>query len=100
MTFIAQDAYSHVGHDLYDTEHHKIGKINQAFRGPRGTLEWVRVSTGLLGSKDRFVPIAQAQRTDDGLVVPISKETVQDSPTIHPQLAELTADEEAVLRDY
>ena len=79
-----QDAYSHVDHPLYDVDHHKIGKIKQAFRGPTGSLDWVTVSTGRLHHEQKFVPIADADRTDEGLVVPFSKDTVAAAPTIDP----------------
>jgi len=37
------------------------------------------VQTGLFGTKESFVPLAQADLTDDGLSVPYTKDQVKDA---------------------
>ena len=44
--------------------------------------EWITVRTGLFGTKESFVPIRDADLTDDGVRVPVSKERVKDAPKI------------------
>jgi hypothetical protein len=100
MTFTKQDAYRYVGHHLYDADRHKIGKIKRAVRGCRGSLDWVAVTVGHVGGKEKLVPIADATAADEGLAVRFSKAKVEAAPAIDPLGRNLSADEEAALRAY
>ena len=55
--------------------------------------------TGLFGTKESFVPIRNADLTDDGLRVPVSKEQVKDAPKIDTD-GHLSPQEEQELYRY
>jgi len=100
MTFTKQDAYRYIGHHLYDADRHRIGKIKRAVRDSRGSLDWVTVTIGHVGGKERLVPIADGKTADEGLAVPFSKEKIEAAPAIDPVGRNLSADEEAALQAY
>jgi uncharacterized protein (TIGR02271 family) len=58
--------------------------------------EWALVHTGMFGTKETFVPLAEATRQGDDLVVPYDKATVKDAPRVDAD-GELTEAEEAEL---
>ena len=72
-----------IGKDVYDEAGEKIGSASEVYLDDEtGQPEWVTVRTGLFGTKESFVPIRNADLTDDGLRVPVSKERVKDAPKI------------------
>jgi uncharacterized protein (TIGR02271 family) len=81
---IGTDTISRViGQDVYDESGEKIGSAAEVYLDDEtGQPEWVTVRTGLFGMKESFVPIRDADLTDDGVRVPISKERVKDAPKI------------------
>src|SRR3954469_22091077 len=83
-TMIGTDTISRViGQDVYDESGEKIGSAAEVYLDDEtGQPEWVTVRTGLFGTKESFVPIRQADLTDDGLRVPVSKSAVKDAPKI------------------
>src|SRR5829696_7015750 len=61
----------------------KIGTVAQVYLDDQtGQPEWVTVRTGLFGTKESFVPIRNADLTNDGVRVPVSKARVKDAPKI------------------
>jgi uncharacterized protein (TIGR02271 family) len=81
---IGTDTISRViGQDVYDESGDKIGSASEVYLDDEtGQPEWVTVRTGLFGTKESFVPIRNADLTDDGVRVPVSKAKVKDAPTI------------------
>jgi uncharacterized protein (TIGR02271 family) len=81
---IGTDTISRViGQDVYDQSGEKIGSASEVYLDDEtGQPEWVTVRTGLFGTKESFVPIRDADLTDDGLRVPVSKDRVKDAPKI------------------
>jgi uncharacterized protein (TIGR02271 family) len=78
----------------------KIGRIADIYvdnttRQP----EWVLVNTGLFGTKESFVPLAQASEQDGDILVPYDKATIKDAPKIDID-GELSEQEEAELYQY
>src|SRR4029453_2025574 len=67
--------------------------------GETGQPEWVTVRTGLFGTKESFVPIRDADVTDDGLRVPVSKDRGKDAPKIDTD-GHLSPQEEQELYRY
>ena len=61
--------------------------------------EWALVNTGMFGTKSTFVPLAQATKKDDSLVVPYSKDHVTGAPKMDPD-GELSQQDEAELYAY
>jgi uncharacterized protein (TIGR02271 family) len=68
---------------VYDESGQKIGSASEVYLDDEtGRPEWVTVRTGLFGTKESFVPIGNADLTDDGVRVPVSKDRVKDAPKI------------------
>src|SRR3712207_2842464 len=83
-TMIGTDTISRViGQDDYDESGEKIGSAAEVYLDDEtGQPEWVTVRTGLFGTKESFVPIRNADLTNDGVRVPVTKEQVKDAPKI------------------
>jgi uncharacterized protein (TIGR02271 family) len=98
---IGTDTISRViGQDVYDESGEKIGSASEVYLDDEtGQPEWVTVRTGLFGTKESFVPIRNADLTDDGVRVPVSKTQVKDAPKIDTD-GHLSPDEEQELYRY
>src|SRR6478609_1024638 len=98
---IGTDTISRViGQDVYDESGEKIGSAAEVYLDDEtGEPEWVTVRTGLFGTKESFVPIRNADLTDDGVRVPVSKERVKDAPKIDTD-GHLSPEEEQELYRY
>jgi uncharacterized protein (TIGR02271 family) len=98
---IGTDTISRViGQDVYDESGEKIGSAAEVYLDDEtGQLEWVTVRTGLFGTKESFVPIRDAELTDDGVRVPVSKTQVKDAPKIDTD-GHLSPQEEQELYRY
>jgi uncharacterized protein (TIGR02271 family) len=72
-----------IGKDVYDQSGDKIGSASEVYLDDEsGQPEWVTVRTGLFGTKESFVPIRDADLTENGLRVPVSKSQVKDAPKV------------------
>jgi uncharacterized protein (TIGR02271 family) len=100
-TMIGTETISRViGKDVYDESGEKIGSASEVYLDDEtGQPEWVTVRTGLFGTKESFVPIRDANLTDDGLRVPVSKNAVKDAPKIDTD-GHLSPQEEQELYRY
>ena len=98
---IGTDTISRViGQDVYDESGEKIGSAAEVYLDDEtGQPEWVTVRTGLFGTKETFVPIRDANLTDDGVRVPVSKTQVKDAPKIDTD-GHLSPQEEQELYRY
>jgi uncharacterized protein (TIGR02271 family) len=98
---IGTDTISRViGQDVYDEAGEKIGSASEVYLDDEtGQPEWVTVRTGLFGTKESFVPIRNADLTDDGVRVPVSKTQVKDAPKIDTD-GHLSPEEEQELYRY
>src|SRR5215218_3175097 len=100
-TMIGTDTISRViGQDVYDEAGQKIGSASEVYLDDEtGQPEWVTVKTGLFGTKESFVPIRNADLTNDGVRVPVSKTQVKDAPKIDTD-GHLSPQEEQELYRY
>ena len=98
---IGTDTISRViGQDVYDESGDKIGSASEVYLDDEtGQPEWVTVRTGLFGTKESFVPIRNADLTDDGVRVTVSKTQVKDAPKIDTD-GHLSPEEEQELYRY
>ena len=98
---IGTDTISRViGQAVYDESGDKIGSASEVYLDDEtGQPEWVTVRTGLFGTKESFVPIRNADLTDDGVRVPVSKTQVKDAPKIDTD-GHLSPEEEQELYRY
>lgn len=98
---IGTDTISRViGQDVYDESGEKIGSAAEVYLDDEtGQPEWVTVRTGLFGTRESFVPIRNADLTNDGVRVPVSKSRVKDAPKIDTD-GHLSPQEEQELYRY
>src|SRR4051794_20466876 len=90
-----------IGHDVYDEAGEKIGSASEVYLDDEtGQPEWATVRTGLFGTKESFVPIRNADLTDDGLRVAVSKAQVKDAPKIDAEGHLSPQEEEELYRYY
>jgi uncharacterized protein (TIGR02271 family) len=101
-TMIGTETISRViGQDVYDESGEKIGSAAEVYLDDEtGQPEWVTVRTGLFGTKESFVPIRNADLTDEGVRVPVSKEQVKDAPKIDTDGHLSPQEEEELYRYY
>ncbi|MFF2270032.1 PRC-barrel domain-containing protein [Cellulosimicrobium cellulans] len=79
----------------------KVGKVGQVFLDDHsGEPEWVTVKTGLFGTAESFVPLADADVQGDEIRVPYTKDTVKGAPRVDDSEGHLSLDEEAELYRY
>ena len=89
-----------IGGTAYSTAGEKIGSIGQVYLdNASGEPAWVTVKTGFFGSNESFVPLEQAELTDDGVRVPYDKDRVKGAPNIETD-RELSEQEENQLYSY
>ncbi len=89
-----------IGGTAYTNDGDKIGSIGQVYLdNASGEPAWVTVKTGLFGSSESFVPLDQAELTDDGVRVPYDKDRVKGAPNIESD-RELSEQEEDRLYSY
>jgi uncharacterized protein (TIGR02271 family) len=90
-----------IGADVYDADGDKIGTASEVFLDDQsGNPEWVTVTTGLFGTKETFVPIRDADLTDNGVRVPVSKAAVKDAPKIDTDGHLSPQEEQELYRHY
>ncbi|HSJ75484.1 MAG TPA: PRC and DUF2382 domain-containing protein, partial [Gemmatimonadales bacterium] len=90
-----------IGSELLDANGNKIGKIGQIFLDDEtGQPEWVTVNTGLFGTNESFVPLADAEVTGDALRVSYDKDKVKDAPNVDIDGGHLDEAQEADLYRY
>ncbi|MGY1685186.1 PRC and DUF2382 domain-containing protein [Geodermatophilus sp. SYSU D00867] len=89
-----------IGQDVYDEAGEKIGSASEVYLDDEtGQPEWATVRTGLFGTKESFVPLRDADLTNDGLRVRVSKAQVKDAPKIDTD-GHLSPQEEQELYRY
>jgi PRC-barrel domain len=85
------------GRAMVDPVGDRLGMIDAIYLDDEtGQPEWATVTSGLFGTKQTFVPLAQAQATGDSVQVPYDKAQVKDAPNMAAD-GQLSQDEEAAL---
>jgi uncharacterized protein (TIGR02271 family) len=89
-----------VDRDVYGSDGSKIGAARQVYVDDEtGRPEWVTVRTGLFGTSESFVPLADATVSGDRVVVPYEKSFVKDAPNLRED-GHLTPEQERELYAY
>ncbi|HVK34677.1 MAG TPA: PRC and DUF2382 domain-containing protein [Microlunatus sp.] len=89
-----------VDRDVYGSDGTKIGAARQVYVDDEtGAPEWVTVRTGLFGTSESFVPLADATVSGDRVAVPYDKSFVKDAPNLRED-GHLTPDQERELDAY
>ena len=95
------DAYTWQGRDLIGSDGEKIGTIKEIYEDMHTNKpEWGLVSSGFLGTRSHFVPLAGAQPEGENVRVSATKDQVKSAPSIEGdgQLSE--ADERRLFEHY
>ncbi|WP_104525579.1 DUF2382 domain-containing protein [Blastococcus atacamensis] len=78
----------------------KLGTVGEVYLDDEtGRPEWATVRTGLFGTKEAFVPLAQADLSGSEIRVPYDKNTVKNAPHIDSE-GHLSPTEETELYRY
>lgn len=89
-----------VGRDVYGSDGEKIGTVRQVYTDDRTDQPaWATLRTGLLGLKESFVPLSDAEISGGRLSVPHTKDHVNGAPNIDED-GQLTPDQEDELYAY
>jgi len=95
------DAGTLIGSTAYDQGGSKLGKIGQLFLDDEtGRPEFVTVNTGLFGTNESFVPVADATMDGDSLKVPYTKDQVKGAPNVDLDGSHLDESQEQRLHEY
>jgi uncharacterized protein (TIGR02271 family) len=88
------------GGNVVDSTGTKIGTIGQVYLDDQtGEPEWVTAKTGLFGTSETFIPLAEASTAGADLRVPYTKDTVKDAPRVDTD-GHLSQAQEAELYSY
>ncbi|MBT1193880.1 DUF2382 domain-containing protein [Rhodococcoides kroppenstedtii] len=99
--FTTADIDTVAGGDVYGNDLQKIGSVGQIYLdNDTDRPEWVTVKTGLFGTKETFVPLADATVSDGNVHVPYGKEKVKDAPRIDADGALSPAEEDELYAYY
>jgi uncharacterized protein (TIGR02271 family) len=91
------EAYEWRGRDVTSGDGDSIGTLEEVYLDTHtGQPEWATVKTGLFGTKQSFVPLADSTVKGGRVVVPYSKDQIKDAPSVDPD-GQLSEDEEARL---
>jgi uncharacterized protein (TIGR02271 family) len=72
-----------IGTQLIGSDDQKVGKVGQIFLDDQtGKPEWATVNTGLFGTSESFVPLAEADVRGDEIHVPYTKDQIKDAPNV------------------
>jgi hypothetical protein len=82
---------------VVDRDGNSVGTISEFYLDRQSRQPtWALISSGLLGGRQTFIPLAEAMEWAGALRVPVSQQQVRTAPGIDPD-GELTTAEEAVL---
>jgi len=98
---VVQDQIDNVfDKDVYGSDGDRIGGVKQVYTNDQsGQPEWLTVSTGLFGTKETFIPLADADLSGDRVTVPFTKAEVKDAPNVDAD-GHLSPEEEQQLYSY
>ena len=85
---------------VFSNDGDKIGSVGQVYLDDQTNQPtFVTVKTGLLGTKENFVPLNEARTTADGVTVPFDKNFVKDAPNVDAD-GNLSPEEEQRIYEY
>lgn len=84
---------------VIDADGADLGRVGDIYLGDAGKPEWVTVKTDRFGTRERFIPLAQARIDGDQIYVPYHREMVAAAPHFAADTV-LTPDEEAALSQH
>jgi uncharacterized protein (TIGR02271 family) len=90
-----------IGSTAYGSDGEKLGKVGHLFLDDQTSRpEFVSVNTGLFGTNETFIPIADATFNGDRLTLPYDKDKVKGAPNVDVDAGHLDETEEQRLYEY
>ncbi|MCL6422678.1 PRC and DUF2382 domain-containing protein [Brachybacterium sp. JHP9] len=87
--------------EVVDTTGDKIGKVGQVYlTDDTQEPSWVTVNTGFFGTKETFIPLAEARYADGVITVPYEKSFVKDAPNVDEDGSISREEEDELYRYY
>lgn len=81
MTFTQDHVEDLAAAEVVDRDGSNVGKVGQVYLDDEtGSPAWVTVKTGLFGTKESFVPLADASLDNGQVRVAHDKDTIKDAP--------------------
>lgn len=97
---LGQEIDQVAGRAVHGADGEKLGTVRQIYTDDRtGEPAWATVRTGLLGLKESFVPLTDAEISGDRLTVPYTRDFVKQAPNIDED-GRITPDQEQELYAY
>lgn len=94
------EVYQWQGRALIGSDGEKIGTVQEIYEDQAtGKPEWATVSGGFLGMKSYFVPLAGGSPSGEDVQVPVTKDQVQNAPSVDPD-GDLSEQEEQRLFEH
>src|ERR1700760_4680734 len=91
----------YIGSMVVDAEGSKIGKIGKVYIDEQGGQPmWMRVSTGMFGTRRSFAPVHGARFEDDRVVLAVTKDQVRRAPRIADDAHISDSEKDALYRHY
>lgn len=85
----------------YDSDGDKVGSVGEVYLDDQtGQPAWVTVNTGLFGTSESFVPLAEARIEGNDLHLPYTKAKIKDAPRQDADKHLDVEQEEALYRYY
>ncbi|MBK0331073.1 PRC and DUF2382 domain-containing protein [Brachybacterium sp. MASK1Z-5] len=86
--------------EVLDSTGEKVGKVGQVYLTKDSQdPSWVTVNIGLFGSRETFIPLAEAKYAEGAITVPYEKSFIKDAPNIDED-GEISRQEESELYRY
>jgi hypothetical protein len=96
-----QDPQQYVGSRVVDAEGRKLGKIGRVYTDEQGGQPmWVKISTGMFGTRQSLAPIHGARFDDDQVVLAVTKAQVKDAPNIDNDERISESEQDALYQHY
>jgi sporulation protein YlmC with PRC-barrel domain len=93
-------AYESHSRTIVDSDGKTLGKVDEIYLDDRTQKpEWATVSSGLLGGKSQFVPLAGASSDGDTIHARVTTEQVKNAPSVQHG-RDLSEDEETRLFEH
>ncbi|XTR52179.1 PRC and DUF2382 domain-containing protein [Pseudarthrobacter sp. So.54] len=86
---------------VYSSDGEKVGSIGQVYLDDQsGDPSFATVKTGMFGTSETFVPLAEASLKGNDLNVPYTKDQVKDAPRVEADGSITPEEEDALYRHY
>lgn len=88
------------GMTAYDKNNQKVGTIADVYSDAESNKpDWITIKSGLFGTKKHFAPLAGSREADDGIMLAVTSDQVNDAPSVEAD-DEISDDEQEALYQH